>query len=118
MVWDSISSLVTGQVSHCTGEGCASVYLFASYLVEKAVTWTTGRYLGELVYLGMNLGRYMRGQAIYMGVRWVCTWHYVGTHKWGGCGVCEQVLSFHVQLKIDITGIVTLKSCIFISTSC
>ena len=36
--------LVTGQVSRHTGEGCASVYLFASYLVEKAVTWTTGRY--------------------------------------------------------------------------
>ena len=27
--------LVTGQVSHCTGEGCAPVYLFASYLVER-----------------------------------------------------------------------------------
>ena len=37
-------SLVTGQVSHCTGEGFASVYLFTSYLVEKAVTWTIGTY--------------------------------------------------------------------------
>ena len=26
--------LVTGQVSHCTGEGCAPVYLLARYLVE------------------------------------------------------------------------------------
>ena len=39
--------LVTGQVSCCPGEGCASVYLFTSYLVEKVVTWTTGRYLGN-----------------------------------------------------------------------
>ena len=39
--------LVTGQVSHCTGEGCDPVYHFARYLVEKAVTWTTGRYLGN-----------------------------------------------------------------------
>ena len=59
MVFDQL--LVTGQVSHCTGEGCASVYLFASYLVEKADTWTTGRYLGQLVYLGTTLSRYIEG---------------------------------------------------------
>ena len=39
--------LVTGQVSLCTSEGCVPVHLSAGYLVERAVTWTTGRYLGN-----------------------------------------------------------------------
>ena len=39
--------LVTGQVSCCTDEGCAPVYLLVRYLVERAVTWTTDRYLGN-----------------------------------------------------------------------
>ena len=69
MVWDFNQLLVTGQVSHCTGEVCASVYIFTSYLVEKAVTWTTGRYWVNWVYLGMTLGRYMGGQAIYTDIR-------------------------------------------------
>ena len=45
MVSDQL--LVTGQVSHCTGKGGAPVHLLAGYLVEKAVTWTTDRYLGN-----------------------------------------------------------------------
>ena len=45
MVFDQ--PLVIGQVSHCTDEGCTPVYLLASYLVEKAVTWTTDRYFGN-----------------------------------------------------------------------
>ena len=39
--------LVTGQVSCCTGEGCAPVYLLVGFLVERAVAWTTDRYLGN-----------------------------------------------------------------------
>ena len=47
--------LVTGQVSHCTGEGGASVHLLAGFLVEKAVTQTTDRYLGNWC-IGYNPG--------------------------------------------------------------
>ena len=36
MVLDQL--LVTGQVSHCTGEGGATVCLIASYLVVRVAT--------------------------------------------------------------------------------
>ena len=39
--------LVTGQISCCTGEGFATVHLLAGYLVERAVTQTTGKYPGN-----------------------------------------------------------------------
>ena len=45
MVSDQL--LVTGQVSNCIGEGGVPVHPLAGYLVEKVVTQTTDRYLGN-----------------------------------------------------------------------
>ena len=87
-IWVLEQPLVTGQVSHCTGDGGASAHLVSSCLM----VWVHHFYLkpfvilqktGYLVCLGTSLGRFMRGQTIYVpfGVK---TWHYVGVMK-GGC---------------------------------
>ena len=58
MVLDQL--LVTGQLSHCTGDGGASVYSIASYLMARIGHTCNPSYqqeTGYLVYLGTTLGR-------------------------------------------------------------
>ena len=73
MVLDQL--LVTGQVSHCTGEDGASVCPIASCLVfgvDHTINSFYQQKIGYLAYLGTILGRFTRERAIIYTVSCDC----------------------------------------------